>query len=97
MGEHRLRAILRTVYKHNLDATIAFKSRQCGGVVGTFFFVPKGIRWNKIERGAGDEAEPLNSRYLLVHVVLIKWRVALAQQKPVHTSQYVIYDDIAIN
>ena len=42
---------------------------------------------NKIERGAGDEAEPLNSRYLLVHVVSIKWRVALAQQNPVHISQ----------
>ena len=60
-------------------------------------FFPKGIRWNKIERGAGDEAEPLNSPYLLVHVVSIKWRVALAQQKPVHISQYIIYDDIAVN
>ena len=60
--------------------------------------VSKGIRWNKIERGAGDEAEPLNSRYpLLVHVVSIKWREALAQQKPVHISQYVIYADITIN
>ena len=42
LGEHRLRAILRTVYEHNLDATIAFKSRQCGGVVGTYFFRSQG-------------------------------------------------------
>ena len=50
-----------------------------------------------MECGAGDEIKPRYSLYHFVHVVSIKWRVALAQQKPVHISQDVIYEDIAIN
>ena len=81
-------ALYCTVYKHNL-------ARGSGRNV--FFFVPKRIRWSEMECGAGDKIEPLYSLYHSVHVVSIKWLVALAQQKPVHTSQDVIYDDRAIN
>ena len=55
------------------------------------------MKWNEMECGAGDETEPLYSLYRFVHVVPINWRLALAQQKPVRISQYVIYDDITIN
>ena len=76
------------MYKHNLAR---------GSGRDAFFFVPKRIRWSEKECGAGDGIEPLYSLYHSVLVVSIKWLVALAQQKAVHISQDVIYDDIAIN
>ena len=46
-------ALYFSVYKHNLDATIAFKSRQCGRVVGTsLFLIPSGfdgMKWNVVQ------------------------------------------------
>ena len=85
--EHRFRAILHSVQTQP----------SAGSGRNVFFFVPKRIRWSEMECRAGDEIEPLYFLYHFVHVVSIKWRVALAQQKPVHISQDVIYDDIAID
>ena len=89
-GEHRLRAILLSVqtqprcYNSFYESTVRASGRN------VIIFVPKRIRWNEMECGAGDETEPLYSLYRFVHVVSINWRRALAQQKPVRISQYVI-------